>query len=192
MGRLTAVALLVVAFIAGIGPGAAAQPVTIGTAGGALGVRAPEFSFIEREVLDRLRDGRTVRVDVELAVLSQPGGIPVASARHSFTLSFDLWEERFAVTRLGTPARSVAHLEADDAEAWCVAQLAVPVGEMGALGRDAPFWIRLESRVPDARISSDDADAVFTLRRLIEWLSRRGTDAVFGRSVEAGPFRLPG
>ena len=46
------------------------------------------------------------------------------------------------------PSRSVSHLTARDAEAWCLDSLTVPLSALGRLGRDAPFWIRLEYRVP--------------------------------------------
>ena len=170
-----------------------AQPVTITTAGGALRVQAPEFGILEGEILDRLRDGRSVQLDLALAVLTLPGGSPVADAGHSFNVSFDLWEERFAITRLGTPPRAVSHLELEQAEAWCVGQLTVPIVDLTSLASDTPFWIRLEYRVPDAEVSlPDETDTMHTLRRLIEWLSRRAPAAAVGKSLEAGPFRLAG
>ena len=52
-------------------------------------------------VSDRLQDGRSVRVDFELAVLEQAARADDRQAQQSFNLSFDLWEERFAVTRIG-------------------------------------------------------------------------------------------
>jgi hypothetical protein len=170
-----------------------AQPATITTAGGAMRLQAPEFGILEGEILDRLRDGRSVRLDLALAVLTAPGGRPVAEARHSFNVSFDLWEERFAITRLGTPPHAVSHLELEQAEAWCVGQLTVPLSDLDSLASDTPFWIRLEYRVPDAEIARpDETDTMLTLRRLIEWLSRRAPGAAVGKSLEAGPFRLAG
>ena len=90
-----------------------------------------------------------MRVDVDLAVLEQPRGAVVAQARQSYALSFDLWEERFAVTRVGTPARAISHRTAKNAEAWCLEHLSIPLTALGRLGRETPFWIRLEYRVPD-------------------------------------------
>jgi hypothetical protein len=149
------------------------------------------FGIVEGELLDRLRDGRSVRLDLELTVSAQRAGVPIAQTRQSFNLSFDLWEERLAVTRLGLPTRSVSHLRPRDAEAWCLENLSVPRADLSRLANDASFWIRLAYTVPDEMPVDDaEADEMFTLRRLIELLSRRPRDRSIGKSVEAGPFRL--
>ena len=173
------------------------QSVTVYVAGDALHVRAPGsgfgFGFIQGAALERLQDGRALRVDFELAVLAEPGAEAVAERRQSFNLSYDLWEERFAVSLIGGPPRSISHLTARAAEAWCLEQLMVPVAALGRLGRDAPLWIRLAYRVQDPDPAADPDDgARFTLWTLIDLLSRRGQDDTVGDSVEAGPFRLPG
>ena len=170
------------------------QSVTVHVVGDALHLRAPGagFGFIEGAALERLRDGRAVRVDVELAALDGPGAEPVAERRQSCNLSYDLWEERFAVSLIGGPQRSISHLAARDAEAWCLEQLAVPLAALGRLGRDTPLWIRLAYRVqdPDPAAGPDDGGR-FTLRTLIDLLSRRDRDDAIGDSIEAGPFWLP-
>ena len=100
----------------------------------ALHVRAPAFSFIKGPPLARLKDGRSVRFDFELVVRTRAGAAAVAQARQRFVLSYDLWEERFAVTQAGTPPRSASHLTTADAETWCLDQLTVPVSTLGRLG----------------------------------------------------------
>ena len=167
----------------------AAQSITVSTTGGAVRVRSA-FGFIEGELLDRLRDGRSIRLDFELTVSRQRTEAPIAQVKQSFNLSFDLWEERIAVTRLGAPPRSVSHLRPRDAEAWCFDNLLVPRADLGTLANDAPFWIRLSYTVPDATASDSDADDTFTLRRLIDVLSQRPRGNGLGKSIEAGPFRL--
>ena len=134
--------------------------------GGNLHVRAAGFGFIKGEALARLKDGRSVRVDLELAVLAKPGASAVAHSRQTFVLSYDLWEERFAVTQVGVPSQSISHLTATGAEAWCLERLTVPVSALGQLGRDAPFWIRLQSRIQDvdSQPPSDDGDGVHAAR----------------------------
>jgi hypothetical protein len=164
----------------------------VSTVGDALHVKAPAFSFIEGQVLAWLRDGRSVHLDFELNVLARQGGSPVAQDRQSFVMSFDLWEERFAVTRVGTPPRSVSHLTSRNAEAWCLEHVTVPVGRLGSLGRDAPLWVRLAYRVqsPVSELSPED-ERVSSLERLIGILGRRRQDGTLGKSMEAGPFLLP-
>ncbi len=184
-------ALVTILLVAAAAADPSTQSVTIKTAAGALQVQAPGFGFIEGPVSDRLREGRSLRVDVDLAVLDQPKGAVVAQTRQSYSLSFDLWEERFAVTRVGTPARSISHRTAKNAEAWCLEHLSIPLTALGRLGRDMPFWIRLEYRVQESAATTDaTADEGLTLAALIERLSRRRDQGPPGRSVEAGPFRF--
>jgi hypothetical protein len=147
------------------------------------------FGFIDGVVMDQLRDGRSLRVDLALAVLDAPRGSVIAEARQSFTLSFDLWEERIAVTRLGPPPRSVSHLRPRDAEVWCLDSLAIAQSELSQLTRDTPFWVKLRYTLPDL-VSDSEAGETLTIRRLIDVLSRRPKDVESGRAVESGPFRL--
>lgn len=168
-----------------------AQSVTVTRVGEAVAVRAPGFSFIKGETLLRLKDGRSVRVDLDLDVLPRPGEPAATQARQAYVLSYDLWEERFAVTQVGPPSRSIAYLTSAGAEAWCLEQLTVPVSALGRLGRDLPFWVRLGYRVLDAdSVPPSDGGGDFTLRGMIDALSRRRKADASSHSIEAGPFRL--
>jgi hypothetical protein len=174
---------------AGLAASAGGQAITVKADSAALRVQAPGFTFIEGEVLNQLRDGRGVRLDIELTIFTAPGRSVVVRLERGFNLSFDLWEERFAATRIGTAPQSVSHLTAREAETWCLSHLTVPRAELGHLTADTPFWVRLAYRVPHiVDPNADDADP-FTLRHLIDILSRRET-ADITRSVDAGPFRL--
>jgi hypothetical protein len=184
--------LIALAFIASPVLHVSAQELSVSTVGDSVYVRARAFGFIEGEALDRLKDGRSVRFDFELDVLAKPAGPVVTEARQSFNLSYDLWEQRFAVTQIGTPSRSSSHLTLPLAEAWCLEHLTLPVSAFGHLGRDAPFWLRLGYRIPDRdRAKETDGNSTFTLRSLIDRLSRRRSTDDLGNSVVAGPFRLP-
>jgi len=83
---------------------------TIDTAGDSLRIRAPGFSFLKGEPLVRLKDGRSVRVELAAMVLPGPGKSVVATTRRIFALSYDLWEERLAVTTVDKRSQSVSHL----------------------------------------------------------------------------------
>ena len=181
---------MALAFIGSLAVPLEAQNVSITRTGEAIAVRAPGLGFIKGDTLARLKDGRTVRIDVDFSVLPGPGGTATAHSRHAFVLSYDLWEERFAVTMAGPPPRSVSYLTAAAAEAWCLEHLTIPIAELGKL-RDAPFWIRLEYRILDGSTpSARQEDAGLTLRGMIEALSRRPKPAEPTHAVEAGPFRL--
>src|SRR4029453_86076 len=110
--------------------------------GDALKTRAPGFSFLKGEPLARLKDGRSVRVELSGLVLPGPGKSPAAAARRIFPLCYDLWADGFAVARGGARPQPASHLALPAAEAWCVDQLTIPLAALGVLGRE-PFWIRL-------------------------------------------------
>ena len=169
----------------------AAQAVTVSRVADGVAVRAPGFTFIKGEPLVRLKDGRSVRADLQLSVLPRLGSPAAAAIRRTFVLSYDLWEERFAVALVGPPSKSVAYLTSTAAETWCLEQLTVPAAAVGRLGRDVPFWIRLEYRIFGGD-SSDGGNeqAGFTLRALIDALSSRRKANEWTHAIEAGPFRL--
>ena len=97
-----------------------AQSLTVRAAGDMLQVRGTGLRLIEGVVAEHLKDGRSVRVDFEMTILDKaPQGAAITRNRQSFILSFDLWEQRYAVTRAGATPRSISHLAARDAEAWC-------------------------------------------------------------------------
>lgn len=168
----------------------AAQSLTVRAAGDMLQVRGSGLRLIESAVAEHLKDGRSVRVDFEMTILDKAQGAAVTQNRQSFVLSFDLWEQRYAVTRTGAAPRSISHLTARDAEAWCVENLSIPLTALGRFARELPFWVRLEFRVQDQPPSPADTESPFALRTLIEVFSRRGSQQALDRSFVAGPFRI--
>ncbi len=168
--------------------GPAAQTVVLRVENDALHVRAAAFSFLKGPPLARLKDGRSVPFDFDLVVRTRPGAAAVAQVRERFVLSYDLWEERFAVTQAGTPPRSASHLTTRGAETWCLDRLLIPLSTLGQVGRDTELWIRLEYRVPADAIARPE-DAGLTLRGLVERLSRRPTGE-WRDAIEAGPLKL--
>ena len=166
------------------------QAVTVSVAGAELHVQAPTVTFIAGDILKRLRDGLSVPLEIELAVLSRSNGPVVARAHATFTLSFDLWEERIAVRSPGPPARSVSHLRPGEVEAWCIRNLTLPLAELAELGKDAPFWVAMRYRVANQAPPADEPSS-FSLGRLIDSLSRRRENTDFVKLIDAGPFRLP-
>jgi hypothetical protein len=170
-------------------PQLGAQTLTVRAVSAALHVRSSGLGFIAGSVLDRLQDGRSVRVDLEITVLEKPNGGTVTRAQGSFNLSFDLWEQRFAVTRIGPMPRSISHLTARAAEEWCLDNVTVPLVSLGRMTRD-PFWVRLIYRIDDRAEPAAPEDSTFTLQTLIDVLSRRREDQDKAKSLEAGPFRL--
>jgi hypothetical protein len=190
VGPRRVAAVLLTALVLAAVP-SSAQTLTVDTAGDAVRIRAQGFSFLKGDPLARLKDGRSVRVELAAMVLPAPGKSVVAATRRIFALSYDLWEERFAVTTVEKRSQSVSHLALAAAEAWCVDQVAIPVNALGGLGRDLPFWVRLEYRVLDTDPPADSKDSSYSLQGLIDVLSRRRKTDSSTHALEAGPFRLP-
>jgi hypothetical protein len=181
-------AMLLVVWTAALG---AVQAVTLKRDGPLLRTRPQSLSFIEGDALNRLRDGRALQFEFTVAALASANGDAVAQARETFNISFDLWEERFAVTRLVPPRRSVSHLRAREAEAWCLDHLALSLSDLARLGRNGQFWIRVVYEVRDPSAGQSQREETYTLRRLIDYLSQRRQANEPRRSIEAGPYRVP-
>jgi hypothetical protein len=169
-----------------------AQTLTVDTSGDSLKIVAQGFSFLKGDPLGRLKDGQSVRVELTATVLPAPGGAEIAAVRRIFTLSYDLWEERFAVSTVEKRPQAITHLAQPAAEAWCIDRLRIPVNALGTVGRDQPFWIRLEYRILDTDSRAGAADSGFTLQTLIDLMSRARKAASAPQAIESGPFTLSG
>lgn len=168
-----------------------AQALTVDLAQGVVQVRPDGLTLIDNDLLARLREGALVQLDVSVAVLPSRAGTPVARRADTFRVSYDLWEERFAVTRVGPPARSASHTTRERLDAWCLAQLTVPVTELSSLPAGGRFWIRVQYQAAEPeRVATPDTDDPFMLSRLIELFSRRRASDRPARTVEGGPFAL--
>jgi len=179
--------LLLLAFAAG-SPALAAQSLLPRVEGNQLRVTAPRLTFLTGEPLERLQNGASVTYQFELTIREGPSGRTLGRARERFTVSYDLWEERFAITRLGPSTRSVSHLSAAAAEVWFLNNLILTTTRVMP---DQSFWIRLEFRAEDpADSASSTDDTGMTLGGLVDIFSRRGPDRRLRGYIEEGPFRL--
>ncbi len=120
-----------------------AQTLAVRLDSGRLHVSAPTIQFLEAKSLERLRDGASVVFAVQLTLLAASKSAVLARATGRFAVSYDLWDEKFAVTHLAALRKSVSHLSARQAEAWCLDSLAL---DAGGLSPDSSFWVRLDVR----------------------------------------------
>jgi hypothetical protein len=167
----------------------AAQSLTPRMEGGQLRLSAPRLHFLIGEALARLHNGATVNYEFELTLRTEKAATPIAVVKSHFAVSYDLWEEKFAVTKLEPSPRSVSHLSAAAAEAWCIESLTV---SSAGLAPDQPFWIRLDFRADDPSAGRNETDnSSFTLSSLIDIFSRRNRGGEYVNGFEeAGPLRL--
>ena len=92
-----------------------------------------------------------------------------------------------ARSRGTTPAETATARAAED---WCLDNVTVPLASMARIGRDTPFWVRVDYRVQERSSTQGAEDSTFTLQTLIDILSRRREDQDKAKSVEGGPFRV--
>jgi hypothetical protein len=155
--------------------------------GDMLYVSAPDFHFLSGKPLERLKDGNEVTFIAQLSLSLDANRTILRPVRQRFVFSYDIWEERFSVTRIGSMARK--GLTAAAAEAWCLESLAI---NTSGIPSDKPVWLRLDLRVADLK---DQADLVgegtgLSMRGLIDTLSRPARTLQPHWMVDEPPFRL--
>ena len=163
-------------------------PLSVTWDGDNIHIAAPQLHFLSGKALERLRDGASVTFLSQLTVSTDPQRTLFRRLPERFVVSYDLWEEKFSVTRLGGGPRSVSHLTAVAAEAWCLESMMVSAA---GLDPQRPFWLRFELRAADPR---EEAAVVgepgINITRLIEIFSRRPRFDQPSWALEAGPLRL--
>jgi hypothetical protein len=178
---------LVVALLIAAG-GVRAQPLQVRAEPGRIRVSPVKSQFLGGRSLDRLHNGATVTFAIQLALASGANGPALARAYGRFAMSFDIWEEKYAVTRLASPRKTVSHLSAPEAESWCLDSMILTDA---GLSPETSFWITLEVRAEepeDAAAAGEPAGV--TLARLVELFSRLERAGETRTRAEAGPFRL--
>jgi hypothetical protein len=174
------------------GVAAAAPQLLVRLDGDYLRIALPHLDFLQGKPLDRLKEGASVAFIGQVTVTTSPNSLaPVARSVAKFAFSYDIWEERFSITKIGQgfdAGRSVSHLKAQAAESWCIDNLTVDRSELPA---DKPFWVQLDLRTEDPR---DQAGVVgdpgISITRLIEIFSRPARSASRWLSDMSGPYRL--
>src|ERR1700722_14091477 len=83
-----------------------------------LHVAAPGLHFLTGKPLERLRDASTVAFLSQITLFSDDHVTVFRRMPERIIVSYDLWEEKFAVTVRGSAARSMSHMGAAQAENW--------------------------------------------------------------------------
>lgn len=162
-----------------------------------LRIAAPRLSFLTGSTIDRLKSGSTIAFVGQLTVSSLPAAV-MSDARSvaRFALSYDIWEEKFSVTRFGDrpdSRRTINHLSAQATERWCLDSLTIDYARLPA---EKPFYVQFDLRQEDPRDPLGIVgDAGINITRLIEIFSRPAPpDAKKGAQsrwlLNSGPHRL--
>jgi len=152
-----------------------------------LHVIAPDLHFLTGKPLERLKNADTVTFLTQLTVYSDERGTIYRRIPERLVVSYNLWEEKFAVTIPGPYKRSMENLTAAQAEAWCFDQLAI-----SALGMtpERPFWMKFEMRTTERReLAGLVGDSGISLSSLIDIFSRAPSGEI-SWTRSAGPLRL--
>jgi len=166
---------------------AATEPLQVSFDGDNLHLAAPGLHFLTGKPLERLRDAATVVFLSQLTVYTDDHETVFRRMPERIIVSYDLWEEKFAVKIPGAAARSVAHLGATQAENWVMEGLAV-----SALGIDPQrqFWLQFELKTTDHRdMYRLVGEKGISLTVLMDWMTRRSPDESYW-TRSAGPLRL--
>jgi hypothetical protein len=155
---------------------------------GDLRVSAPSLHFLTGKSLSLLHDGAAVPFDFQLIVASGSKNIVIARALERFTVSYDVWEEKFSVVRVRDFRRSGMRLSASSAEAWCLDNIVIPAS---GLPPGQQLWARLEIRSAESK-EPLGANSGINLATLIEIFSRPSRPQQDRWSVESVPFQLAG
>lgn len=153
---------------------------------GVLRVAAPNLHFLEGKALRRLQDGAGLVFSLQLSLSSDQFRTVSRRQVDRFVVSFDLWEEKYAVVRLGAARQQASHLTREAAERWLFDHSGVPLYGLPA---DAAHWVRAELRADDPRDAGRFLlDPSVTLARLVEWFGRPQRGEAQRWNMEQGPF----
>src|SRR5260370_42002291 len=92
--------------------------------GDVIHVLAPRLHFLTGTALQRLHDGATVPFDFQLTISAGVNRNAVGRSLARYMLSYEVWQEKFRVVRLGKFGKLGSRLSASGAEA-CRLQNAV-------------------------------------------------------------------
>jgi hypothetical protein len=157
-----------------------------------LRLTAPHLNFLTGKALDRLRSGLSVAYVGQISVTPGPASV-VADARTvvRFALSYDIWEERFSVTRFAESpelTRTISHLSSQAAESWCLDNLTIPKSRVPA---ERPFYVQLDLRAEDPKEPAGIVgEPGINLSRLIQIFSSPAKGAQPHWTRSDGPFRM--
>jgi len=155
---------------------------------GDIRVSAPTLHFLTGKSLSLLHDGAAVPFDFQLIITSGSKNNVVARSLERFTVSYDVWEEKFSVVRVRDFRRSGMRLSASSAESWCLDNIVIPAASLPA---GQQLWARLEIRSAESK-EPLAAGSGINLATLIDIFSRPSRPQQDRWSVESAPFQLAG
>ena len=192
-GRTIKTWWVIAAFLSGMALAMAAEELILTTEDSRLEFAAPRVHFLSGKPLERLRNASEVPFDFKITLWSGNRNHMLREIPARFVVSYDLWEEKFSVTKLLPARRTARHLTDSAAEAWCLQQMATDVS---GIAPNEPLWARLEIRAQDGKDAvqpfgrGNITDSGISLTSLIEILSHPPAATQPRWQVDAGPLTL--
>ena len=184
---------LVAAFVSGFGLAMWAENLNLNWRNNYLEFSAPNMHFLTGKPLERLQHGVQVPFDFNVSLYSGTKKHLFSQLAERFLVSYDVWGETFSVVKTQSPISIVTHLDATEAEAWCLKQM--PMSPSGLKDTET-LWARVDIRVPmDSRAANpfgrdSISETGINLTGLIDLFSRPPASAQPHWSLDAGPLTL--
>ena len=175
-------AILFIALLAWATP-AVAQKLEVKLDGDHLRVTVSGARLIAGEALQRLRDGASITYLMRVSAWSGRAGKLLSSTEYRFVVSFDIFEEKFQVTRTMPSVRVVSHLSMTAAEVACSDGLEIPLVGIAATMQ---FWVQWEFQAENAA----GGEAGGGLGSLVDLFGRKSAKEPAKGFAESGPYRL--
>jgi len=161
-----------------------AQSLAVRIEGDRLRVNVQKVRLLNGEPLRKLRDGTSVTFVFRLSALSSRLGAALVKAEYRFVISYDIFEEKFQVSRTEPSPRVLSRLSLEAAEAACFEGLELRIP---SLAPDRAFWVRWEYEEQESPQSGESA---VTLGGLVDIFSRKRAQEPVRGMVESGSLRL--
>jgi hypothetical protein len=185
---------VVVAFLSGLALAMVAEELIVNLRNDRLEFALSHVHFLGGgKPLELLHNAAPVPFDFQMTVFSGTKNHVLQQVTDQFVVSYALWEQNFKVVKMQSPRRSRDHLTAQDAEKWCVDQLAM---DLPSLAPNTPLWARFEIRAEDGKDGplfasrGSIGDSGLSLTSLIEVFSRPARQQTHWGPYEAGPFTV--
>ena len=143
-------------------------------------------AFFSKEVLQRLHNGIAVNFMLKIGTSSSLSAKPTAQSIYRFVISYDIFEEKYAVSRIEPGPRSITHLSETAAQLWCLDSIALPTARLPA---EQPFWVQLEYQSEETKPTATDSGSSI-IGGLIDIFSRKNQRQDQHGIMTAGPYNL--
>jgi hypothetical protein len=182
---------LVAAFLSGVAVAMWAEELILRAQENRLEFSAPGVRLLTGKPLERLtKTAKAVPFDFQVTIaVGRPERI-VRRSVERFVISYDIWQEDYTVNRIASAPRSLTHVSARQAEAWCFQEMAV---DLTGIAPGQPIWAEMDIRAVDdrdARLFADITESGINLTPLLELFARPPRTEQPHWKLEAGPYTI--